>query len=302
MELRNLKTFITIAKLQSFSRTADLLGYAQSTVTAQIQALEEELGTQLFERFGRSIKLTRDGENLFWYAEQILKLADAARTTAFAEERPRGPLSIGTPESFCIHCLPDLLKEYRQLYPAVEIKLHFGTCCDLHAMLQHNQLDIAFILDEAIVDDDLITIPLFKEPVILLASPRHPLAAKAAVGPRDLDGEAFILTETGCSWRTRLEEIMAAHKVRPFPAMEVSNVEIIKRFARDNLGLTILSRFAVTEEIASGELAALSWDGPLFTVMAQLIYHKQKWLSPALKTFIDLAETRFKAGDDRESE
>lgn len=287
MELRNLKTFATIARLQSFARAADLLGYAPSTVTGQVQNLEEELGTVLFERYGQRIKLTRDGENLFWYAEQIVRLAEAARTAA--DDSPRGALAIGTPESFCLHCLPELLKGYRQSYPEVEIKLSFGTCCDLHAMLGKNLLDVAFILDRSIEDAGLVTVPLFEEPVLMLASPRHPLAGKAAVYPRDLDGQNLILTESGCSWRAYLEKVLADNSVRACPALEVSNVEIIKRFAKDNFGLTVLSRSVAAGELRTGELVALPWQGPDFTVKAQAVYHKGKWLSPALRAFLDLA-------------
>ena len=294
MELRNLKTFVTIVRLGGFTKAAAVLGYAQSTVTAQVKALEEELGTVLFERFGRGVSLTRDGENLLAYAEQIVKLADAAKASAPGEGM-RGTLAIATPESYCLHRLPELLKEYRELYPEVELKLHFGCCCDCHEMLQKNLVDASFFLDKPICEADLVSLPLSEEPVVLLASPRHPLTSNASVGPADLDGQSFILTESGCNLRARFEKVLAEHGVRPFPAMELSNVEIIKRFTRDNLGLTILSRMTAEDDLAAGRLAALPWRGPSFDVQAQLVHHRDKWLSPALKAFIELTVKRLRA-------
>ena len=90
MELRILKTFVTTAKLLSFTKAANDLGYAQSTVTNQIQALEEELGTMVFERLGKQIKLTKDGEHLYAYAAQILKLSDEAKDLISSSLTPKG--------------------------------------------------------------------------------------------------------------------------------------------------------------------------------------------------------------------
>jgi DNA-binding transcriptional LysR family regulator len=208
MEIRQLKSFLIVTKLCSFSKAADTLGYAQSTITMQIQALEEELGTSLFDRSGRKINLTKDGENLFWYAEQILKLTEEATNTTISGNQPSGSIVIGSPESLCLYCFPPLIKEYRLNYPEVEIKLRFGTCCDLREMLNKNLIDLAFFLDEPINDEKLITHILFDEPVLLLASPKHPLSKKICVTPEDLRGKQLILTESGCNYRTRFNNFI----------------------------------------------------------------------------------------------
>lgn len=126
MEYKQLISFVTVAKLGSFTKTAEKLSYAQSTVSAHIQSLEEELSTVLFERLGRRVSLTREGKKLLFYAEQIIKLNDEAREIILGSASPRGTITIGSPESLCVYRLPHLLQEYRKLYPKVELILKNG--------------------------------------------------------------------------------------------------------------------------------------------------------------------------------
>ena len=295
MEIRQLKTFVMIARLGSFTKAADVLGYVQSALTAQVQNLEEELGTVLFERFGRQIKLTRDGENLLFYAQQILHLAEAAKCHSSA--LATGTIAIGTSESVCLHHLTALLKEYRTRCPQVELKLHFGTCCELHSLLANNVIDLAFLLDDPIVDDKLIVHNLFDETVLFLASPQHPLTRFSRVTPEDFINQTMILTESGCCFRTRYETFMKERHIQPSSVLEVSSVEIIKRFTRDNLGICLLAKSTAAAELAAGDLVALHWDGPAIDVKAQLIHHKEKQLSTALQSFIDLSLEKLKVVD-----
>lgn len=119
LEIRQLKTFMSIVKLGNFSQAAQYLSYTQSTVTTHIQLLEKELNTLLFERFGQQLMLTTDGERLYNYAEKIIKLAEDAKNELDTCVVPRGPIIIGMPESLCISCLNELLEEYTFLYPEV---------------------------------------------------------------------------------------------------------------------------------------------------------------------------------------
>lgn len=294
MEIRQLTTFAMIVKLGSFTKAADMLGYSQSAITMQVKALEDEMGTPLFERFGRTIKLTREGESFFWYADQILKLAKEAKDISACEETPKGEIILGTPESLCLHCLPELIREYRVRYPDVEIKIRFGTCCELYDMLHKNFIDVAFFLDEPIADDNLVAEVLFDEPVVFIASPKHPLAQKSIVTPEDLNGQSFIITEPGCNYRSRFDDLINAERLRLCSTMEVSSVEIIKKFTKDNLGVTVLPQTTVQDDIGSKQLAVLPWAGPSFDVKVQLVHHKEKRISPALRAFIELTQTTLK--------
>lgn len=294
MEFRQLKTFLTVVKLASFTKAANELGYAQSSVTGQIQLLEEEFGTMLFERLGKQIKLTKDGENLFNYASQILTLSDEAKAVITDSFTPKGSLTIGTAESLCLHRLPEVFNTFRQEYPQVGINLYFDTGGDYRALLRKNAIDVVFFLDVPCNEKDLITHVLFEETMSVIAPPGHRLAQERSISPRDLTGEPLVLTSPGCTYRGILESILTQSGVKPSSIMGVSSNEVIKRFVSDGWGIGFLPQIVVQQELLSGQLVELPWEGPAFGITAQLIYHKDKWQSPALKAFIAMVLQSFK--------
>jgi DNA-binding transcriptional LysR family regulator len=288
LENKQLITFLTITRLQSFTLAAQNLNYAQSTITSQIQLLEKEFRVKLFERLGHSITLTPEGKRLLPFAEQILKLSNDAKSAIENSEVPSGILSIGAVESLCVMRLPKILKEYRLRYPNVEIALKFGNCTDFLRFLKENTIDIAFFLERKIKEENYITEIEFPEPMVLLSSKEHPLAQKESVFPEDLGGESLILTEKGCSYRTLLENILTQYGIKPSSVIETGNVQLIKQLAMSGLGITLLPFVAVEEECIQQRLVKLNWQGPDFEMQAQVIYHKNKWISAPLKAFIEL--------------
>lgn len=216
MEHRQLKSFITVARCGSFTRAAELLDYAQSSVTAQVQSLEAELGTRLFERLGRRVVLTGDGEKLIKYADQIIKLFAEAREV-ISGSRVSGTLSIGAPESLCVYRLPDLLQEYRSLYPEVGIVIKSGGCPDFIRWLKEGAVDVAFFIHREMDLADLVMKTVVPEPMAVLAGAGHPLSGKGVISTRHLEGQNLILCEAGCSYRTALEAMLEAEGVQPAP-------------------------------------------------------------------------------------
>jgi DNA-binding transcriptional LysR family regulator len=294
MEIRQLKTFITVVKFLSFTKAANDLGYAQSTITNQIQALEEEFGTMLFERLGKQIKLTKDGENLYTYAVQILSLTDETKELLSNSLIPKGPLIIGTAESLCTHRLPKIFKIFRSRYPKVEIDIRFDACSGYRENLRKNVIDVVCFFDVPCTDTDLVSHILFEEPMAIIASPNHPLAKKSQITPNDINGQSLILTQDGCSYRRIFESILAQAGAKPSSILGISSNEVIKKFVCDGWGIGFLPYITISQELASNQLVALSWSGPPFNIKVQLIYHKDKWLSPALKAFIDITLETFK--------
>ncbi|HWR45614.1 LysR family transcriptional regulator [Sporomusa sp.] len=292
MEIRQLKTFITIVKLGNFSQAAQFLGYTQSTVTTHIQLLEKELDTALFERFGHQLMLTTDGERLYDYAEQIAKLADDAKNEFDNFEVPRGPIVIGMPESLCVYYLTDVLKEYASLYPDVGLKLKLGIASDFRHLLRKNMMDLAFFLEKNIRDADLVGQLLWPEPIVMVASPQHGLANQKKVRVKDLQGQTFVFTDSGSNYRMALEEILTKADVQARTVLEIGQIQTIKQFVISNLGIAILPLVAVKAEIEAGLLTALLWQGPDLKTSTYLVYHKDKWHSHAIRAFIKLVQER----------
>ncbi len=297
MELRQLKTFAAIVRYGSFTAAAQALDYAQSTITSQIQALEAHLDTRLFERLNRQAKLTQAGETLYLYAERLLRLADETENALADATLPKGRLVVGVPESLCVNRLPSIFKEYQSLYSAVNIQLRFDTCCNFRSGLRKGDIDIALLLDVPLEEPDLIIQPLFDEPMVILAAPDHPLAKRKRVTPADLNDQALLLTETGCSYRRLFDQMLSSYAVMPRSILEIDSVEVLRQFALSGLGLTFLSRQLVKDDLAAKRLVALAWQGPPFPIRAQLIHHRDKWLSPALQAFLALFRERLTADE-----
>lgn len=291
MEFRNLITFSEIAHLKSYTKAAEELGYAQSTITTQIQLLEEDLGVKLFEKIGRKMHLTSKGEVFLKYAENIISLTEEAKEAVSDVDIPRGTLRIGIVESLCTMRLPELLKNYHMKYPEVEVIIKVGVCSDLRSMIKNNIVDLAFILDKPIVDPDLICCMSYNESMTFLASPVNRLAGKRQVTMEDIKEEPLIVTEKGCSYRNIFEKMFQKSGLKPNIALEVGSIEAIKSFTMSNLGITLLPVMTVEKELENGQLFGFELDGCRFNMATQILYHKNKWITAAMRTFISAAKS-----------
>ncbi len=289
MELRQLATFRAVATTLSFTRAAMALNYAQSSVTAQIQALEEELGVPLFNRLGRQVTLTDTGRRLLGYAERLLALEEEARASIVGGGEPAGTITIGAPETICTYRLPPVLRKFRDQYPGVRVIFRPLVYPDLLRSLMDGTVEAAFLLAEPIPSTTLITEMLICEPLVLIAAPDHPLAQAPQVAPADLQDESFLLTERGCTYRILFERELAAGGVHPVTNMEFASIEAVKQCVAAGVGIAVLPEVVVAKELAQGEVRALPWAQPGFEVYTQMAWRKGRWLSPALSAFIELS-------------
>lgn len=289
MELRQLATFRAAAAALNFTRAAATLGYAQSSVTAQIQALEADLGVQLFDRLGRRVALTEEGQNLLPYAERLLALAGEARAAVADDEEPSGTLAVGAPETLCAYRLPALLEHFLARCPRVRLVVRPLPLAEVRPRLGEGAVDVAFLMAEPFAAAGLAVEPLVAEPVLVLAAPGHPLAGLARVRPADLANTPVLLTETGCGYRTLFLRALAAASVQPASSVEFASVEAIKQCAMAGLGIAVLPAVAVAPEVAQGRLCALAWTAPDLHVVTQVAWREKRWLSPALRTFLDVS-------------
>jgi DNA-binding transcriptional LysR family regulator len=293
MELRNLATFLAVANTMSFSQAALALNYAQSTVTAQIQALEEELGVLLFDRLGRHIALTEAGTRLVSYAQRFVELEKEARAVMTQDEEPSGTLVIGAPETICTYRLPPVLRQYRSAFPGVQLIFRPFAFSDLSPAVRDGSVDVAFLIQDAVQSTTLNISRITSEHLVIIVQPGHHLARVPEVYPLHLERETMLLTERTCSYRQLFENVLSRAGIRPAVNMEFSSVEAIKQCVIAGLGVALLPEIAVSKELARGELVVLPWYKPELNVSTLMVWHKEKWLSPALKAFIKLVHDTF---------
>ena len=285
MDLRELTTFRLAAQTLSFTRTADLLGYAQSSVTAQMQALEQEFGVPLFNRLGRRVTLTEAGERLAEYAERILNLAAEAHSAVTADAQISGSLTISASESVCAYRLPAILHRFRKQWPQVHLTFKPLPIAEIYRALKDGIIDVAFLLEERTAINGLDIECLTIEPLCLLASPTHRLAARANVFSTDLESETVLLTERSCGYRHIFERMMSMSGIHLAAELEFGSVEAIKQCAIAGLGVAFLPQMTAQESLAAGQLVALPWQPT--QVYLQMSWHKDKWISPAMYSFLE---------------
>ncbi|MEU8881939.1 LysR family transcriptional regulator [Streptomyces hydrogenans] len=293
MELRLLATFEKVAEVLSFTRAAAELGYAQSSVTGQIRTLETSLGTELFERLGGRIRLTEAGERLLPYARRMAELAEEARAAVAAGE-PAGTITIGTMESLTTYRLPPLLEYVHHRHPAVRLALRPTLGDATRQALRQGTYDLGFLMEAGTEHEGLESEVLAPEPLALIASPGHPLAGREGLVTADLAGGGLIGTEPGCAYRDLFEaELAGAAAGGPGSApgpdfLEFGTIEASKRAVASGLGIALLPRIAVQEELTSGALVALDWEAP-FTLFTQLAWRRGKRLPAHVRLFVEQA-------------
>ena len=289
MELRQLATFRMVASTLSFSRTAEALNYVQSSVTTQIQVLEEELGVKLFDRMGKRVALTEAGRRLLVYAEKMLTLAQEASQAVSGDGVPSGSLTVGAAETLCTYRLPKLLRQFHEHYPQVKIVFRPLPFHELQTIILEGDVDVAFEISKPLRSPSLEIEPLIHEPLIILVAPDHHLAHKATITGQDLKDEPLLLTEVGCSYRVLLEAALEKEGVRATSNVEFNSIEAIKQCVMASMGIAFLPLITVQSELEQGRLVQLDWPQHEFNVVTQMLRHKDKWISPTLKAFMALA-------------
>ncbi|GMA60097.1 substrate-binding domain-containing protein [Alicyclobacillus fastidiosus] len=156
---------------------------------------------------------------------------------------------------------------------------------------------MAFTLEEPGVDERITFESLLDERMLILVQPGHPFTDKEAIDPRDLEGETVLLTEPGCRYRSMFESALASHGVHTMK-MEFASVEAIKQCTMAGLGVTLLPEIAVASEVEWGMLSVVPWRGPDIPVVTQMLWHKDKWMSPALKAFIEVSRALIGRGKE----
>jgi DNA-binding transcriptional LysR family regulator len=298
MEVRQLEIFRILAEELNFTRTAEKVHTVQSNVTAQIKALEAELGRPLFDRLGRRVALTDAGRNFLPFAEQALAAMQQGQRSVQSGAEPSGPLRVGIPESMLAYRLPPVLRIFQRRFPHVELMFRPQNDEALPILLETGKLDMAICMIDSSPHPFIHATLLRTERIFLLAHPAHPLTTRRTVKAADLAGQSLLLTETGCGYRLKLDKQMARENVRPGNVTEFSSVEAIKQCILAGMGLGLLPAIVVARELRQHQLKALHWAGPSMDVRTYILWHKDKWISPAMSAFMTLVEDKLQQGEE----
>ena len=298
MEIRNLTTFLKVTELKSFSKAAEALDYSQSAVTVQIQQLERELGVQLFDRIGKNVSITQYGKDFVAYARDVVSAVSRASAFATAHEDLTGTVRVGTLDSLMTASFADIVPAFHKRFPYVLTNIHGENVARLREMLVKNELDLIYTLDEQVYDPQFVKVFEAEEDIVIVTNVDNPLSSRADVCLADLVGRPFVLMNRNNAYRDQFDMELARHglTVEPFCELE-SDVLALRLLVEDPQYLSVLPRYTVEKSIHEKQLAIIPVRDCVMRQWRQLLYHKNKVVTPQIQGMLDTIMETVKAPD-----
>ena len=291
MDTKNLTTFIYVAELRSFTKAADRLGFSQSTVSFQIKQLETELSCQLFERINHTVHLTEKGREVLEYAHQINRMTRELKDS-MKEEASSGYIRLAMADSLCTSLLSRDFLHFRKLYPNISLKIIAAGTEEMFRLMNHNEADAILTLDNHIYNTEYRILREEKVRTFFVAGAGTRIASASSLSIEELLLQPFILTEKGMSYRRRLEERLAELSLEIQPILEIGSTELICSLTEQGAGISFLPEYVIKDRVKAGTLVCLPVSGLEIHVWKQLLYHRNKWVSPQMETVLKYCVSR----------
>jgi len=293
MDIKNLRTLRAIAETGSFQAAANQLNYAQSTVTFQVQQLEQELSLQLFEKVGRKMVFTTAGKNLLPAVDRILETVTEMQNYGKADAEITGNLRIAIPDTLLTYRMQPILKAFHAQVPAVQLSLRMANCFAIPQLVANGTVDLGVHYDVGGYGNSLAVTRLRDFPLVLVAS--------AQLDSRTVDLRqahqrltcALITDDRESIYHKKFMKAIAARDIVFSNFLEIGSVEAVKRSVISNLGIAYLPKFVVQPELDAGQLQVLPTEFDGQTLTAVYIQRKSQQESRMLTTFIKTLATSF---------
>ncbi len=286
MEIRNLITFLQVAERKSFSRAAEALSYTQSTVSAQIKQLEDELGTKLFDRINHSVILTQSGNNLVKNAQKILNILNEIENDSTESNICEGSVRFAMAPSICDLMMGKTYMEFNKMFPNINVKIMAAETYEMLEMLNRNEADIIFTIDRHVYDAQYIIASEKKVKMNFIAPKDFVLSDKKNIQIEELMSYPFVLTEKNLSYRKPFDEKLAERNLEVTPIIEMGSTSLVVELVELGLGISFLPEYVTKKSLEDGKICYLDVDDFDVDMWRQLLYHKDKWLSPAIRNVI----------------
>ncbi len=289
--LKKLRAFCQVAKYGSVTKAAEKLFASQPTISLQIQALEREMDISLFERNGPQISLTVEGKILYDLSEPLVQSVDHLHETfsAHCGNLSAGELSIAAGESTILYVLPEPVQNFSKQYPGIKLRLANETGRDGLEMLRNNEIDIA-IGSMLEIPDDIEYEPIVSYSPVLIAPLDHPLSKVKELSLSDISPYGLILPPRHLStWRI-VKMVFAQHNTNYKVTLEAGGWEVIKRYVKIGLGVSIVTDVCITERDRE-EMTILPLDKYFPKRSYGIVTRKGKFLSTPAERFIDLMKS-----------
>ena len=286
MDFDQLETFLEVARLSSFSRAAEKRFRTQPAISAQIRALEEEIGARILDRSGGKVSITAAGKLFQKYAEETLDARKSVLTAIAETERvPRGEIIVGANEGTCLHILPEVFAQFKKQYPDVAVNIKSADYAKILDSVIDNSVDFG-VVSMPVTDPRLTVVLIHRDELVIIVPPQHPLAKMKSATIADAARFPLVVPKAGHT-RDALEDLFYENKLKPRYAMELDSSELLKRFVAADVGVGFIARSNVQEDVRANVLVAIPMSDAQVRRDLALVFRKDKALSRAALAFID---------------
>jgi len=288
MNLHHLRAFVAVAAEGNITRAARGLRASQPAVSKQLVELESQLGTPLFDRLARGVRLTQAGELLLRHAQRILAAERAAETEiGELSGLQRGRLSIGASTTIGSYLVPSAYGAFNRAHPGVRLELEIANTAAIQAMVLDDRIDLG--LTEGFVSEGQLDVEVIhRDEMVAIVAPGHPLARKRRVSAREFAKQPFISRERGSGTRDVIEAAFATRDLELEPVMALGSTEAVKNAVAVGLGVALVSRLTLDLELAAGRLVIVDLHDLDIRRALHLVRLKGKGESPAVEAFMRL--------------
>lgn len=290
MKIRQLRIFKMVCEEESITRAAEKLFMTQPAVSGAISELESYLGVYLFDRISRRIYLNETGKLFLTKVIKLLDLYDDLEEN-IKELEENATIKIGSSITIANFILPKVIVEFETIYKSTPTKVIVGNARNIEEMLYHNEIDLGLI-EGVIYNEELIKIPFSSYKLAIICSPRHKLALEEPIDINKLIQEKLLLREKGSAIRDVFDSALLLHNLRANPEWTSINSQALIYAVKQNLGISVLPKILIEEEINSGEIFEIKVKDLDLVNINHIVFHKDKFQTKSFRTLIEIVKNK----------
>jgi LysR family transcriptional regulator, transcriptional activator of the cysJI operon len=289
MDVRDLQVFLSVSKHLNYTRAGEEINLSQPSVSVRIHQLESELRVKLFEQLGKKVVLTDAGQLLVPYANRVIAAVDDAHHAVDElQGLERGSLRIGASTTPGMYLVPQVVARFKRSHPKIDIHLRIKDTREVEDGVLNNEFDFGFVGGH-LAAAEVSAHAWLTDELLLVVSPDHRLRNKKTVRKQDLEGESFIVRESGSATRATIVTQLQQANFELETVIEMENPESIKKAVQSGLGIAFISKFAIATELKAKTLTAIRVRDLTINRELKIVHRKDKHLSRAAVAFIEMA-------------
>lgn len=291
MTIRHLRIFITIVECKTMRKAAEKLYISQPAVSQAISELERYYDIKLFERLSQRLYITEAGETLLSYARHIVSSFEDMESAMFYASS-KMTIKIGGSVSIGTTMLIDIVEQLEDEIPGIDVRVTVDNTSTIENKVCLSELDLA-IVEGCLQSDEIIQIPVHNDELVMVVGKDHSFWDRQCISISELHNQDVISREEGSANRNQFEQLLIENKIKINKKWSCTNTEAIKNLVKDGKGIAIISKLLIKKEIEEKKLRIVNVDNIKVYRESKLIYHKNKYISPQMKKFIEICKNRY---------